>query len=863
MRIKSQFTIILLLLLLCPLYLFARTKNFSKQTTEVIPSNQSQDQVVAYLTQKLTREAVEEAGVFVSSELQMENGNISKEEITNIAGAVAQIKVDEIAPFVEKSKQYVRVKVNISVDTDSVQAFLHNTQELTQAKEEAKQLRQRNLELEALLKNANKQQFEQTLSDEVKQQVALQQKHSLEYKQLALKAQENFLQTKQERLKQESQREAEIAQLKQRLSIQQESLALEEKQLKEKFKLLAQQNPVTYTSKMNIQEAFNQASLIQPKLRDLMDDYDRFLAKQQKSISSYFAEQKELQGDFGPKNKWETTQEFQERQQKNKQLEQKIYTQEQEQLFTNEIELLREFTQTSQPIANALSSLQTQGFPKGGERAQLLSMDKVNADKKTFEMKVKYNKKTYTLPYDFSSMDSQTIKILFQQPEQFFIEPLFAVKADKKGNLQQELTAFSVKSLATKREQTISIPNKGRDIPEVLRWESYINRYNDMDEVQNNPLPSIISEFKNSPSLQQYTQIISGLEQANALPKYEKFQHLSSFRNYVKNLEQLDELPVQILTLPKKSSTLSSEREMSLAFLKKSGRIQTIGTSYLEELGSWANISEMFLLYVSTNHWQKKPYVAAHNKDGKLLLAPNDDWTKPFQKQSIKKIITNPNFTCVLFQSGEVKCAQWYGNQWIQDQKLFPALSEKRWKTVDSDIEDVLDYDDKNDSFHSTILTIRRNGIIKKISIWDNKSQNYQPKNNSNPFKKVQITKKEEIEEWFKQHGKDNESGRTELERVRNWRAIKQIVSFYGSLVALMKDGFVLSTDGEGRFKHFEYATNSWKDIIAIDQTTDDGAKVLLGIDQKGRILMDYEWGYQRQPQTIYKGIPDVWTYKP
>ena len=66
---------------------FGEVKSFTKEATEVVPAHQSQDQVIAYVTQKLTREATEEAGVFIQSTLEVKDGKIEKDEITNIAGS--------------------------------------------------------------------------------------------------------------------------------------------------------------------------------------------------------------------------------------------------------------------------------------------------------------------------------------------------------------------------------------------------------------------------------------------------------------------------------------------------------------------------------------------------------------------------------------------------------------------------------------------------------------------------------------------------------------------------------------------------------------------------------------------------------
>ena len=209
MKIK-RFSFVLLLFLIFPLLVFGQVKSFSKEDIAVVPSNQSQDQVIAYLTQKLTREATEEAGVFIKSELHVREGNVTKEEITNIAGSISKIKKEKVKTYTENGQQYVYMKLKVSVDTSSVKTFLTKIKQDNVYKEEVEKLRKENLQLEQKLRTASKQQFDQELSLEAKYQVEIQRQRAVEYNKLALQAKEEFSNAERKQQEEEMKRQQQM-----------------------------------------------------------------------------------------------------------------------------------------------------------------------------------------------------------------------------------------------------------------------------------------------------------------------------------------------------------------------------------------------------------------------------------------------------------------------------------------------------------------------------------------------------------------------------------------------------------------------------------------------------------------------------
>ena len=102
-------------------FCFAQIKIFEKQEESVVQKDQSVNQIISYLKQKLTREAQEEAGTFITTNLKIENYQITKDEFKNFADSMSKITVLEESSFTkEQDDQYVKVKIKVNIDTDNV-----------------------------------------------------------------------------------------------------------------------------------------------------------------------------------------------------------------------------------------------------------------------------------------------------------------------------------------------------------------------------------------------------------------------------------------------------------------------------------------------------------------------------------------------------------------------------------------------------------------------------------------------------------------------------------------------------------------------------------------------------------------------
>ena len=151
-------------LLILPIYSYAETKTITKIAKVVVPENQSVEQVKQYISDRLFREAAEEAGVAVSSSTVLVDGKVSKDEIKMQTSAIAKKDVKVLNQEIENGQTYITVQVTATVDSGELDAFLRQLMQNEALKQELEQERKEKLALEKKLQNASKEEYDNTLS---------------------------------------------------------------------------------------------------------------------------------------------------------------------------------------------------------------------------------------------------------------------------------------------------------------------------------------------------------------------------------------------------------------------------------------------------------------------------------------------------------------------------------------------------------------------------------------------------------------------------------------------------------------------------------------------------------------------------
>ena len=508
--------IVLIMLLLINSISFAVIKTFIKEGTAVVPANQTQEQVIDYLKQKLTREATEEAGIFIKTRLNIQNNKITQDDFTSVAGSISRIEILEEEPFTEDRKQYVKVKLRIKLNTERVKIYLRKIMQDESFRQENEELRQKNLELENRLKKATKKQYEQELSEQVQQQIELQKQRAIELNKMAIQAKEEYAKAKQNQKQKELERQQEINALQKQIELDtlktQQKIAQEKDNIKKaelenqaKIKELenkAKENMINWqqtTNKTTIEQAIKEATKIKKEVNILFDKFENLLQTNKENLIKSYDTQIDMlkntkfQEEEPIKDSWETQNEYNARLQKyeyNKEIfeenaDKKIKELEQtkdDNLLKEELGTSNSTINTTKPFIDKLKYFQTEKFySKDGIKAKLISIGEINAEDKYFVLNVNYENKDYSLKYDFSNIGREKAKLMCQTQNQFVIEPLFSVN----NNLTKELTSFNIRHLGTSQEKDINIVTKVNQLDEIKLINLYIQNFKEKEKELN------------------------------------------------------------------------------------------------------------------------------------------------------------------------------------------------------------------------------------------------------------------------------------------------------------------------------------------------------------------------------------------
>ena len=158
--------ILIICFLFIPLFSYGEVKKITKTERVVVPQNQSVEQVLKYTSEKLARQAAEEAGVAISTDTVLVDGKISKDEIKMQTSAIAQKETKLLKQETIIGVTYITVQVTATVDSAELDAFLRQLMQNEALKKELEQERKAKLDLEKKLKNASKEEYDKTLSKE-------------------------------------------------------------------------------------------------------------------------------------------------------------------------------------------------------------------------------------------------------------------------------------------------------------------------------------------------------------------------------------------------------------------------------------------------------------------------------------------------------------------------------------------------------------------------------------------------------------------------------------------------------------------------------------------------------------------------
>ena len=200
---------------------------------------------------------------------------------------------------------------------------------------------------------------------------------------------------------------------------------------------------------ISIQKAQQESIAIKQKLIELTDAFENILLKNQNKIKDAYDKQLKAIGIYIKKTPKETSCKFKERLE---QIKENLRESEEESLFEDENETLQSMIETTDLLVNRLKYFQTESlYDENNPKAEFVSMSELNVS--DFILNVRYDKKDYSLEYDFSDIGKGKVELMQQTQYQFVIEPMFSVN----NELTKELTAFNVKHLGLQTEKIIEL----------------------------------------------------------------------------------------------------------------------------------------------------------------------------------------------------------------------------------------------------------------------------------------------------------------------------------------------------------------------------------------------------------------------
>ena len=480
-KIKT-FIYIVLILLIFNVYCFAKVKTYIKDGTEEIKSNQTQEEVEEHLKQRLTTIALEEAGMFISTSLKIENNKITKDIYSNIAGALTKTEVIERKHKIENEKPAIYIKLKIEIDMDSVENYLDKVKKND---EEVSELKEKIEELEGKLRRTQDSTESKNLSNELAILVEQRKQKEIELNKMVVEAKEEYKKLQQEQKKQELQRQQEINALKKKIELEevemkkkisQEKDNIKKQELENQQRIIelennAKQNMISFNKKekLSIQEAVKEANKLKMEINKIVNDFDNLLIINKANIEDSYDKQIEILQerkfleDKPIREKYEESWAFNNRVkeyekdkkffiEKNKTEIQNLKDKRKTAVINDETDTLKGMVKTAQPFIEKITEYQKQELnDKNVKYIKPSSTSQIDVDKKFFYINFEYQKTNYN--YKINYYDKKEGIAMYETADkQFVIQPYFTIKENSNGIYSPLLLGFKITHLGTDKK---------------------------------------------------------------------------------------------------------------------------------------------------------------------------------------------------------------------------------------------------------------------------------------------------------------------------------------------------------------------------------------------------------------------------
>ena len=492
----------IIFLLLLPIFSYAETKTITKTAKAVVPENQSVEQVKQYTSERLFREAAEEAGVAVSSSIVLVDGKVSKDEIKMQTSAIAQKDVSILKQEIENGQTYITVQVKATVDAGELDAFLRQLMQNEALKQELEKERKEKLALEKKLKNASKEEYDKTLSVQAENITKAQAARQKQLEKEISNAKQQLMEAQRRQNAEELQAAKELEQIQKEYMAQDAKLqtriaAEKDAQAKAEMEhqaLLAElaKNALVNDKTMDI--AVNDtveiiamdAAQVCTNFSSLVNEYKAAMNANSRKLEIYhksqldILEKQKFTEEMPKKGEWDNTAAYNEKkaaynkrkedfENKKKQDIADLKAEYAERKANSEKDTKTSLLKALKPLYERLKKYNTGMYVASDTSKAVIDFGERDLDNIELPIIVKYKMKKYNFKYKFASL--QEFRAMYDTRASFKAVPVYALEPNSTKGAKPYLTGFRVVHLGNNKEQFFSINADYEIFPEILQYE--------------------------------------------------------------------------------------------------------------------------------------------------------------------------------------------------------------------------------------------------------------------------------------------------------------------------------------------------------------------------------------------------------
>ena len=495
---------ILLIIFLCllPVYSFAEIKTITKTSKVVVPENQSVEQVKQYTSEKLFREAAEEAGVAVSSSTVLVDGKVSKDEIKMQTSAIAKKDVKILNQEIDKGLTYITVQVTATVDSSELDAFLRQLMQNEALKQELEKERKEKLELEKRLKSASKEEYDSTLSAQAENIAKIRAARQKQLETEISNAKQQLMEAQRRQKAEELQAAKELEQIQKEYmardaALQERIAAEKDAQAKAEMEhqaLLAElsQNAFVNDKAMDISSndtvemAAIDAARVCVYFAVFVIEFNTAINANSKQMEIYHKsqllvlEKQKFTEKMPKKGEWDNTTTYNAKIAAYNKRRQAFEDKKQTDIAILKVEYEnkteKNIKESKQTLLNALSPLyerlkkyNTGDYISSDTSKAVIDFGERDLDRLELPVIIKYQFKTYDFIYTFTSL--QEFRAMYETRASFRAVPVYALEPNGVKGAKQYLKGFRVVHLGNNQEKFFAVDAKYEIFPEIKQYE--------------------------------------------------------------------------------------------------------------------------------------------------------------------------------------------------------------------------------------------------------------------------------------------------------------------------------------------------------------------------------------------------------